>query len=54
MVAPVKGASVKAVQGQPGHATTSITLDTYGHLSPTSWMRSPAAKVLVSKGSPRD
>jgi integrase len=28
------GASVKAVQAQLGHATASITLDTYGHLFP--------------------
>jgi integrase len=27
-----QGASVKAVQAQLGHATASITLDTYGHL----------------------
>ena len=27
-----EGASVKAVQRQLGHATASITLDTYGHL----------------------
>jgi integrase len=36
-----QGASVKAVQAQLGHATASITLDTYGHLfpsdSPPSW-----------------
>jgi integrase len=38
-----QGASVKAVQRQLGHATASITLDTYGHLFPTSWTRSPAA-----------
>jgi integrase len=29
------GASVKAVQRQLGHATASITLDTYGHLFPS-------------------
>jgi integrase len=29
-----EGASVKAVQAQLGHATASITLDTYGHLFP--------------------
>jgi integrase len=29
-----QGASVKAVQRQLGHATVSITLDTYGHLFP--------------------
>jgi hypothetical protein len=29
-----RGASVKAVQRQLGHATTSITLDTYGRLFP--------------------
>jgi integrase len=29
-----EGASVKAVQKQLGHATASITLDTYGHLFP--------------------
>jgi hypothetical protein len=29
-----EGASVKAVQRQLGHATTSITLDTYGRLFP--------------------
>jgi integrase len=29
-----EGASVKAVQRQLGHATASITLDTYGHLFP--------------------
>jgi integrase len=29
------GASVKAVQAQLGHATASITLDTYGHLFPS-------------------
>jgi hypothetical protein len=28
-------ASVKAVQAQLGHATASITLDTYGHLFPS-------------------
>jgi len=30
-----QGASVKAVQAQIGHATASITLDTYGHLFPS-------------------
>jgi len=30
-----KGASIKAVQAQLGHATASITLDTYGHLFPS-------------------
>jgi integrase len=30
-----EGASVKAVQAQLGHATASITLDTYGHLFPS-------------------
>jgi site-specific recombinase XerC len=29
-----RGASVKAVQRQLGHATASITLDVYGHLFP--------------------
>jgi hypothetical protein len=29
-----QGTSVKAVQKQLGHATASITLDTYGHLFP--------------------
>jgi integrase len=29
-----QGASVKAVQRQLGHATASITLDSYGHLFP--------------------
>jgi integrase len=29
-----QGASLKAVQRQLGHATASITLDTYGHLFP--------------------
>ena len=29
-----QGASVKAVHKQLGHATASITLDTYGHLFP--------------------
>ncbi|HEV8167572.1 MAG TPA: tyrosine-type recombinase/integrase [Actinomycetota bacterium] len=29
-----EGASVKAVQKQLGHATASITLDTYGYLFP--------------------
>jgi len=29
-----QGASLKAVQKQLGHATASITLDTYGHLFP--------------------
>jgi integrase len=29
-----QGASIKAVQKQLGHATASITLDTYGHLFP--------------------
>ena len=29
-----QGASIKAVQRQLGHATASITLDTYGHLFP--------------------
>jgi integrase len=36
-----QGASVKAVQAHLGHATASITLDTYGHLFRTSWGRSP-------------
>jgi hypothetical protein len=27
------------VQKQLGHATASITLDVYGHLSPTSWSK---------------
>jgi Phage integrase family len=31
----VQGASVKAVQAQLGHATASVTLDTYGHLFPS-------------------
>jgi integrase len=30
----LQGASIKAVQKQLGHATASITLDTYGHLFP--------------------
>jgi integrase len=30
-----QGASIKAVQAQLGHATASITLDTYGHLFPS-------------------
>jgi integrase len=30
-----QGASVKAVQAQLGHATASITLDTYEHLFPS-------------------
>ena len=30
-----QGASIKTVQAQLGHATTSITLDTYGHLFPS-------------------
>jgi integrase len=30
-----QGASVKAVQAQLGHATASITQDTYGHLFPS-------------------
>ena len=30
-----QGASIKAVQRQLGHATASITLDTYGHLFPS-------------------
>jgi integrase len=30
-----QGASVKAVQAQLGHATATITLDTYGHLFPS-------------------
>ena len=30
-----QGASIKAVQAQLGHATASITLDTYGHLLPS-------------------
>jgi integrase len=30
-----EGASIKAVQKQLGHATASITLDTYGHLFPS-------------------
>jgi integrase len=30
-----QGASVKAVQAQLGHATASITLNTYGHLFPS-------------------
>ncbi len=30
-----RGASVKAVQAQLGHATASIVLDTYGHLFPS-------------------
>ena len=29
-----QGVSAKAVQAQNGHATASITLDTYGHLFP--------------------
>ena len=29
-----QGARIKAVQRQLGHATASITLDTYGHLFP--------------------
>ena len=29
-----QGTSVKAIQKQLGHATASITLDTYGHLFP--------------------
>jgi integrase len=30
-----QGGSAKAVQAQLGHATASITLDTYGHLFPS-------------------
>jgi integrase len=30
-----QGASLEAVQAQLGHATASITLDTYGHLFPS-------------------
>ena len=30
-----QSASVKAVEAQLGHATASITLDTYGHLFPS-------------------
>jgi hypothetical protein len=30
-----QGATVKAVEAQLGHATASITLDTYGHLFPS-------------------
>jgi integrase len=30
-----RGATVKAVQAQMGHATASITLDIYGHLFPS-------------------
>jgi hypothetical protein len=36
-----EGASVKAVQKQLGHATASITLDTYGHLFPRRAGRAP-------------
>jgi integrase len=38
-----QGASIKAVQKQLGHATASITLDTYGHLFPDKLEVSPAA-----------
>jgi integrase len=40
-----QGASVKAVQAQLGHATASITLDTYGHLFPSE-MEAAAADRL--------
>ena len=30
-----QGTSIRAVQAQLGHATASITLDTYGHLFPS-------------------
>jgi Phage integrase family len=40
-----RGASVKAVQRQLGHASAPITLDTYGHLSPTSWAASPTSST---------
>jgi hypothetical protein len=39
-----QGASVKAVQAQLGHATASITLDTYGHLFPSE-METPADRL---------
>jgi integrase len=35
VAASAQGASVKAVQAQLGHATASITLDSYGHLFPS-------------------
>jgi hypothetical protein len=39
VLGPCQGASVKAVQKQLGHATASITLDTYGHLFPDGEVR---------------
>src|SRR5829696_5668667 len=34
-----KGASVKAVQAQLGHASATVTLDRYGHLFPDELQR---------------
>jgi Phage integrase family len=45
-----EGASVKAVQKQLGHATASITLDTYGHLFPTNWTSSPSGWRTCAPG----
>jgi integrase len=44
-----QGASVKAVQRQLGHATASITLDTYGHLFPDE-LDAPAGLGRTQRG----
>jgi integrase len=43
-----QGASIKAVQRQLGHATASITLDTYGHLFPDE-MEALAGRLEVAR-----
>jgi integrase len=54
----VQGASVKAVQAQLGHATASITLDTYGHLFPSEMemladrLEQARASALASRTRP--
>jgi integrase len=45
-----QGASVKAVQAQLGHATASITLDTYGHLFPSE-MEALADRLEMIRGA---
>lgn len=50
-----RGASPRMVQEALGHASIKITLDTYGHLLPTSQPDEiRRIEALVSKGSEQD
>jgi integrase len=46
-----QGESIKYVQGQLGHASAKLTLDTYGHLFPRE-RRTAAARLEASLRQP--